>query len=134
MPASCRFLAPLGLEEQVVRISDIQWNNEQHTIKVGRITIALTPTEYRLLSPLRQGIPVTYAELAMKAYNYTVDEKVRIMMDKHIDRIRGKLRGTGIYVYCVLNYGYLLLLETTQEEVLRDLPAKRSSTSRVASM
>jgi DNA-binding response OmpR family regulator len=43
------------------------------------------------------------------AYQYKVDSRVRTMMDKHIDRIRSKLRGTGIYIYCVLGYGYLLL-------------------------
>jgi hypothetical protein len=45
------------------------------------------------------------------AYRYQVDDRVRSMMDKHIDRIRNKLRGTGFYVYCVLGYGYLLLPE-----------------------
>ena len=76
----------------------------------------LTVTEYRLLYPLRCGVPVSYADLALEAYNYIIDEKVRTMMDKHIDRIRSKLRGTGIYVYWVLSYGYLLLPEPAQED------------------
>ncbi|MBO0779824.1 MAG: hypothetical protein J2P37_13455 [Ktedonobacteraceae bacterium] len=101
----------------MVNIRDIRWDSEQHTILVGDITISLTPTEYRLLFPLRGGMPVTYADLAMLAYNYTVDEKVRTMMDKHIDRIRGKLRGSGVYVYCVLGYGYMLLPEQQAQDV-----------------
>ena len=105
-----------GSQEPGVRVSDILWDDEQRAIIIGGTTVALTATEYRLLYPLRRGVPVTYASLAFEAYNYVVDEKVRIMMDKHIDRIRSKLRGTGIYVYCVLSYGYLLLSELIQED------------------
>jgi DNA-binding response OmpR family regulator len=100
-----------------IKVNDIQWDNKRHVIMIGKTTIALTATEYRLLCPLRHGTPVTYADLALIAYNYRLDEKMRTMMDKHIDRIRGKLRGTGIYVYCVLNYGYLLLPEVLPCEV-----------------
>ncbi len=98
-----------------MRVSDIQWNSEQHSIKAGHTLVPLTITEYRLLFPLRSGTPVTYADLAWMAYHYKVDSRVRTMMDKHIDRIRGKLRGTGVYVYCVLGYGYLLLPELACE-------------------
>jgi DNA-binding response OmpR family regulator len=94
-----------------MHLSDIQWNSELHTIKAGPMLIPLTRTEYHLLFPLRSGTPVTYADLAWMAYQYPLDSKVRSMLDKHIDRIRGKLRGTGFYVYCVLGYGYLLLPE-----------------------
>ncbi len=105
------FFAPSPWEQQQICVSDIHWDDEQHTIKIGQAVVTLTVTEYRLLLPLRAGKPITYAELAWMAYSYTVDEKVRTMMDKHIDRIRGKLRGTGVYIYCVLGYGYLLLPE-----------------------
>src|SRR5262249_53773598 len=90
---------------------DIQWDSERHFITAGQTIVPLTVTEYRLLFPLRSGKPVTYADLAWMAYRYHVDDRVRSMMDKHIDRIRSKLRGTGFYVYCVLGYGYLLLPE-----------------------
>jgi DNA-binding response OmpR family regulator len=105
-----------GSQEPGVFVSDIVWDNERHSIVIGDMTVMLTATEYRLFYPLRHGVPVTYADLALDAYNYIVDEKVRTMMDKHIDRIRSKLRGTGIYVYCVLSYGYLLLPELAQED------------------
>src|SRR5438309_1377952 len=91
----------------LVKVNEVQWDTKQQAILIGRATIDLTATEYRLLFPLRHGRPVTYANLAWTAYQYRLDEKVRTMMDKHIDRIRGKLRGSGIYVYCVLGYGYL---------------------------
>jgi DNA-binding response OmpR family regulator len=99
-----------------MHLSDIQWNAERHSIKAGQTLIPLTLTEYRLLFPLRSGTPISYANLAWVAYQYKVDSGVRTMMDKHIDRIRSKLRGSGIYIYCVLGYGYLLLPELTPDD------------------
>lgn len=90
---------------------DIRWYGDKHVITIGRRTIKLTTTEYQLLLPLRHGTAVTYTDLAYSVYKCSADDKVRVMMDKHIDRIRGKIRGTGLYLYCVLNYGYLLLPE-----------------------
>ena len=110
-------IMPVDNSVPIVRIKDIQWHNDQHAISIKRATVELTKTEYRLLFPLRYGIPVTYTDLAFTVYDCPVDEKVRTMMDKHIDRIRGKLRGTGIYVYCVLSYGYLLLPEVIQDSL-----------------
>src|SRR4051794_9797877 len=91
---------------------DIRWYVDEHIIMIGRRTIKLTPTEFQLLFPLRHGHAVTYTDLAHHVYKCTVDDTVRVMMDKHIDHIRGKMRGTGLYLYCVLNYGYLILPET----------------------
>ncbi|GCE49934.1 transcriptional regulator [Thermosporothrix hazakensis] len=98
-------------EKKPLHISELQWDIKRRSVTIGNLIVTFTATEFRLLYPLRSGAPVTYADLAWYAYNYTVDEKVRVMMDKHIDRIRGKLRGSGVYIYCVLNYGYLLLPE-----------------------
>jgi DNA-binding response OmpR family regulator len=116
--ASYKIRVSSSSQEPTLSVEDVQWINGQHSIIVRGVVVALTLTEYRLLYPLRHGTPVTYADLAMAAYHYTVDEKVRTMMDKHIDRIRGKLRGKGIYIYCVLNYGYLLLPELPLSEDL----------------
>jgi DNA-binding response OmpR family regulator len=116
MAASYNAIVSSISQEPTVSVSDIQWDTQQHNIMIGRSVVGLTATEYRLSFPLRHGTPVTYADLAWMAYKYRLDEKVRTMMDKHIDRIRGKLRGTGIYVYCVLGYGYLLLPEPPYDE------------------
>jgi DNA-binding response OmpR family regulator len=91
---------------------DIRWYEDEHIIKIDRRIIKLTPTEFELFSLLRHGTAVTYADLAYSVYKCSVDGTVRAMMDKHIDHIRGKMRGTGLYLYCVLNYGYLILPET----------------------
>ena len=103
-------------QAQPACISNMRWNIEQRTIVIRDMMVTLTPTEYRLLSPLQHGKPVTYTNLARQAYNCALDEKVRKMMDKHIDRIRGKLQGTGAYIYCILSYGYVLLDEVIPEE------------------
>jgi DNA-binding response OmpR family regulator len=108
-------------QERYVNVNDIKWHTDKHSIAIGNTVIPLTATEFRLLYPLRHGTPVTYASLAFEVYSYRVDEKVRMMMDKHIDRLRGKMRGSGIYIYCVLNYGYLLLPEIITEEGRRTL-------------
>jgi DNA-binding response OmpR family regulator len=102
------------LEEKtntLTAIRDIRWYGERHSIIIQGRIIKLTATEYQLLFPLRLGTPVTYAELALAVYGCPLDEKVRLMMDKHVDRMRAKLRGMGLYIYCVLNYGYVLLPE-----------------------
>jgi DNA-binding response OmpR family regulator len=116
MNALQRNIYASNTELSLLHISDIQWNNPQRKIRIGQRTITFTPAEFRLLSPLHQGQPVTYAQLAMAAYGCTVDRKVREMMDKHIDRIRGKLEGSGIYIYCVLGYGYVLMPTIPYEE------------------
>ncbi len=97
-------------------VSDIQWDALQRKIAVGRRMIKFTPCEYRLLTPLRDGQPITYAQLAMAAYGYKLDYRVREMMDRHIDRIRGKMEGSGVYIYSVRGYGYMLLPTVALEE------------------
>jgi DNA-binding response OmpR family regulator len=100
------------------QLQNITWNDECCLVKVARTTISFTAMEYRLLTALRNGRPVPYTVLARLVYHRELDGKARTMMDKLIDRIRGKLRGTGIYVYCVLGYGYYLLPEIFSDEDL----------------
>lgn len=97
-------------------IDNIRLIPQHRLVQVHDRTIELTRTEYQFFSPLLSGVPVTYADLAMNVYRCGVDLKVRLMMDKHVDRIRGKLRGSGIYIYCVLGYGYVLLTEIMPDE------------------
>ena len=96
-------------DETFIGVPDIHWNSERRIVIIEGRTIPLTATEYQLLFPLRDGLPVTYEDLAAIVYKCSVDANVRIMLDKHFDRIRKKLRGSGLYVYCVLGYGYLLM-------------------------
>ena len=91
--------------------NNIAWDDEQHAVKIAHITVLFTAMEYSIVSSLRHGHPVSYRALAHLIYTRDLDRKMRTMMDKHVERIRGKLRGTGIYIYCVLSYGYILLPE-----------------------
>lgn len=93
----------------VVRINTLQWNTHQRTLMVRDKVISLTKIEYKLLFVLRHGIPVTYEDVAYTVYNCDIDKRVRVVLDKHVDRIRDKLQDTGLYLYCVLDYGYVLL-------------------------
>ena len=114
MMVSNRIFKPIEVYAQKgIRVKDMVWDLETRAVTIGATTVVLTSTEYRLLFSLRHGKPITYANLAMMAYTCKMDAKVRMMMDKHIDRIRSKLRGTGVYVYCVNGYGYLLLPEVS---------------------
>lgn len=117
MMTSSRVLYRVESDMPALTLSDIRWDSARHVMAMGEMSIALTPAEYRLLFPLRQGRPVTFARLAYEIYNYAFDERVRTMMDKHIDRVRSKLRGSGVYVYCVVGYGYMLLPIPTAENV-----------------
>jgi DNA-binding response OmpR family regulator len=92
-------------------LDDITWDDEHYTLKVTHTTVSFTAMEYCIVSSLRYGHPVSYPNLARLTYNRELDRKVLTMLHKHVERIRDKLRGTGVYIYCVLNYGYFLLPE-----------------------
>lgn len=91
MTVSYQYTVRPGTRGQTTDISHIRWDTEHRTIVIGNVTVTLTPTQYRLLFALRQGVTVTYTDLARMAYHRNCDEKVRKMMDKHIDRRRKKL-------------------------------------------
>jgi DNA-binding response OmpR family regulator len=110
----CVCFAPAASSRQASQTS--RWCQKRRTLFIEDRMIAFTRTEYKLLLPLHSGEPITYADLASSAYGYLLDLKVRTMMDKHIDRIRGKLRGSGIYIYCILGYGYVLLPEIVEAQ------------------
>ena len=117
MPSARIFRAAAYAEKQRLSVNDIQWNDEQRCIQVGQTVIRLTPSEYRILFALRHGTAANYLSVAEHMHQDKMrDEKARLIMDKHVERIRGKLRGTGIYLYCVLGYGYLLLPEIFSED------------------
>ena len=102
--------------KQVPCVSDIRWSDQRRSITVGCRSIALTPLEYQLLLLLQHGTAVTYAHLAQGVYRCSMDKKVREMIDKHIDKIRGKLRGLGFFVYCIHGYGYILMPDDGWDE------------------
>jgi DNA-binding response OmpR family regulator len=93
------------------RFNNVILDDKHHALKIANTVVLFTAMEYCILSSLWHGHPVSYKALAHLIYNQELGRKDRTMIDKHVERIRDKLRGTGIYIYCVFSYGYILLPE-----------------------
>jgi len=87
----------------------IHRNDECRILVVDSMMIRFTPTEYRLLLSLLSGRVVTDSNLAREALSCELDQSVQKNLDKHIDKIRGKLQLVGLGVHRVSKYGYVLL-------------------------
>jgi hypothetical protein len=63
-----------------------------------------------LLRSLQHGRAINYAQLAQSVYRCGMDKKVRAVLDKRIDKIRGKCAGwdslsiasTAMAIFCCL--------------------------------
>src|SRR5260370_12234131 len=86
----------------------LQRNDETRTVVVDNQVVQFTPTEYRVLLPLLQGQPLSDTELAQAAFSRGIDTLIRESLDKHIDKIRGKLELVGLSVYRLRRFGYIL--------------------------
>ncbi len=84
-------------------------NDETRILIVDSLMIKFTPTEYRLLLSLLSGRVVTDSHLARECFSCELDQGVQKNLDKHIDKIRGKLQLAGLGVHRVSKYGYVLL-------------------------
>lgn len=87
----------------------IQRNDEARTLIVDGMLKRFTPTEYRLLVLLLEGQPIPDADLAKQVSLYEGDSRARENLDKHIDKLRCKLRTFGLSIHRVAKYGYILL-------------------------
>lgn len=96
-------------------LSNIRWNDQRRGISVGCWSISLTPLEYQILASLRHGNAIKYTRLAKHVYHCSMDKKIRELIDKHVDNIRGKLLGLGFSIYCIHGYGYILLPDDNWE-------------------
>jgi DNA-binding response OmpR family regulator len=81
------------------------------SLKHTAMTITWTKTEYHLFQCFQHGQPLTYHALSQWLYQTPLDPWIRTTLDKHIDRMRRKFRGTGVSIYNILEYGYILLQE-----------------------
>src|SRR5713226_7971777 len=77
----------------------VQRNDESSVFVVDSLLVRFTPTEYRLLVPLLEGLPVSDIDLVREAFSCKVDTWVREGLDKHIYKIRSKLRPLGLNVH-----------------------------------
>ena len=87
----------------------IQRNDEARALIVDGMLKRFTPTEYRLLVLLLEGQPIPDADLVKQVSSYQGDSRVRENLDKHIDKLRCKLRTFGLSIHRVTKYGYILL-------------------------
>ena len=56
------------------------------------------------------GAPVSFDALTHAAFDRDADPEARQALEKHMDRLRSKLRPYGAALPCVMGYGYLLLI------------------------
>lgn len=86
-------------------------HDDQRVLVVDGYPVRFSPLEYRVMHALLDQIqiPVPFATLAQAAFALDADTLTRRALDKHIDRIRSKLRPCGLTVLSVKTYGYVLL-------------------------
>lgn len=88
-------------------------HEQQRLLMFDGNPVRFTPLEYRLMQPLvaHFGVPVPLDTLVRTAFDSLTTPATRRALDKHIDRIRSKLRSVGLNAAYVNNYGYVLLPE-----------------------
>jgi len=85
---------------------------DQHRLLFIRSTpVRFTPLEYGLMQQFVEhfGMPLSYAVLARTAFGRSSTAETRLALEKHIDRLRSKVRPLGLTLPCVTGYGYVLL-------------------------
>lgn len=94
----------------------IQRNDEIRALIVDSIIVRFSPKEYCLILLLLPGLPIPDIRLAVEVYSCNqMDQSLRECLDKHIDKIRSKLRPSGLDVYRIAKYGYILLVIPNEE-------------------
>ncbi|MBV9688689.1 MAG: helix-turn-helix domain-containing protein [Ktedonobacteraceae bacterium] len=91
----------------------IQRCDSHRVLLIDSTLVRFTPTEYELVTTLfeQSGKPVPFEQLVHRAFHCELDHDMRRLLDKHLDRIRSKLRPFSIGIYCIVRYGYILLSE-----------------------
>lgn len=85
--------------------------DQQRLLLAAGSPIRFTLLEYRIIKPLVSpfGVPVPLKTLARAAFDSPATPTMRRAMDRHVDRMRTKLRPIGLAMLYVTNCGYLLL-------------------------
>ena len=89
----------------------VQCGDESRVLAVDSLVMKFSPIEYRLLKLLLEGqpVPVLDGELVQVGFSCGMNSLARENLDKHIDKIRSKLRPSGLNIHRVTGYGYVLL-------------------------
>lgn len=98
------------LQEKVVKVGELTLNINQFTVQLGDVEIALTPTEFRILSLLMQspGRVFTKNQILefIRGSNYLADENILMV---HISKLREKIEEDSknpTYIKTIRGLGY----------------------------
>lgn len=88
----------------------LRLHHEHRLLFVETHVIKLTPTEYTIVQCLLDERVVSDDTLAAKALNNQGDitRATRDTLEKHITNLRSKIYPSGLIIYRVHNYGYIL--------------------------
>lgn len=105
----------ISRRDQVTGLSDesrpIARYDGLRTLVIDEQAVRFTPLEYRLVHLLvdHLGRLVTYDELTQAGFGSPDSAASRAALEKHLDRIRSKVRSVGLDLPGVTNYGCLLI-------------------------
>ena len=89
-----------------------------HALLVDHTEIKFTPTEYRLITRLLEGDPVSDKELVTAIFNSRIEDDMwaRAALDRHLDNVRLKLKRhrLKLYVHRISGFGYVLIPTSSQ--------------------
>jgi Response regulators consisting of a CheY-like receiver domain and a winged-helix DNA-binding domain len=87
----------------------IQRNDESRVLIVDQIIVRFTPIEYQIVSLLLNTNIVNDAFIVQKVFDSEMSSSLYRNLEKHIDKLRWKLRPAGLNIHRVSKYGYVLL-------------------------
>jgi DNA-binding response OmpR family regulator len=105
--ARIRAVLRRGADDDVIEAAGITLDRTRREVRVGETTVAVTPTEYRLLETLARagGRTFTRQELVERALGEEYDGLDRTV-DVHIMNLRRKLGDAGKAIVTVFGVGY----------------------------
>jgi DNA-binding response OmpR family regulator len=114
-------MPPPSEEAEVIAIRDLTIDLGRREVRAGNRLLALTPTEFRILSHLarRPGRVVSHGEIFSEVHGYAVtDNEAKDILKVHIWRLRSKLAEATPGPTPIINvrgFGYLLERRTERE-------------------
>lgn len=101
----------LPSSDMTVVLLDIKRNDAQRLLLINDIPVQFSPLEYRVTLALiaRVGAPVSFETLTRAAAWPGEAPCSRVALERHIDRVRQKLRVCAIEIRGVTGYGCILL-------------------------
>jgi DNA-binding response OmpR family regulator len=87
----------------------ITCNDNNKIIGINEQIIRCTNAEYKIIKRLSVGQPVSDLALVHELLGCSPDNSTKPSVSKHIEHLREKVRGTGLDIYRIHVYGYLLV-------------------------